>query len=86
MLLYPERGLALNPTAATILQLCTGELTVEGIVERLQRQYADRPALELRPEERAHLAAPEEAKLAVPEGRKDVEAEAVAVVRHRPGL
>jgi coenzyme PQQ biosynthesis protein PqqD len=48
LLLYPERGLALNPTAASIVQLCKGELTVEGIVERLQREYADRPAPELR--------------------------------------
>lgn len=48
MLLYPERGLALNPTAASILQLCKGELTVEGIVEQLQREYAERPVPELR--------------------------------------
>ena len=43
MLLYPERGLALNPTAAGILKLCDGELTVDAIVERLQRDYAERP-------------------------------------------
>jgi coenzyme PQQ biosynthesis protein PqqD len=48
MLLYPERGLALNPTAASILKLCNGELTVDGIVEALQREYAERPAPELR--------------------------------------
>jgi coenzyme PQQ biosynthesis protein PqqD len=35
LLLYPEMGLALNPTAAEILKLCTGEHTVEAIVERL---------------------------------------------------
>jgi len=45
---YPERGLALNPTAASILKLCNGELTVDGIVERLQREYTDRPGPELR--------------------------------------
>jgi coenzyme PQQ biosynthesis protein PqqD len=39
MLLYPERGLALNQTAADILQLCTGEHTVEGIVDRLVEKY-----------------------------------------------
>ena len=44
LLLYPERGLALNPTAASILKLCNGELTVDGIVERLQGEYSDRPA------------------------------------------
>ena len=48
MLLYPERGLALNPTAASILKLCNGELTVDGIVERLQGEYKERPAPELR--------------------------------------
>jgi coenzyme PQQ biosynthesis protein PqqD len=48
LLLYPERGLALNATAASILQLCNGELTVAGIVERLQREYADRPGPEVR--------------------------------------
>ena len=48
MLLYPERGLALNATAASILKLCDGELTIDGIVERLGREYAERPAPELR--------------------------------------
>jgi coenzyme PQQ biosynthesis protein PqqD len=40
MLLYPERGLVLNPTAADIVQLCTGEHTVDAIVERLVGKYA----------------------------------------------
>src|SRR5256886_14851966 len=35
MLLYPEKGLVLNPTAAAIVRLCTGEHTVGAIVERL---------------------------------------------------
>ena len=43
MLLYPERGLVLNPTAADIVQLCTGEHTVEAIVERLAEKYASQP-------------------------------------------
>jgi coenzyme PQQ biosynthesis protein PqqD len=43
MLLYPERGLVLNPTAADVVQLCTGELTVEAIVERLADKYASQP-------------------------------------------
>ena len=48
LLLYPERGLALNPTAASILKLCDGERTVDAIVEELQRDFAERPAPELR--------------------------------------
>ena len=39
LLLFPEKGLALNPTAAEILKLCTGEHTVEGIIERLLQTY-----------------------------------------------
>ena len=39
LLLYPERGLALNDTAAEILELCTGELSVEEIIERLVGKY-----------------------------------------------
>ncbi|HEX2441698.1 MAG TPA: pyrroloquinoline quinone biosynthesis peptide chaperone PqqD [Methylomirabilota bacterium] len=39
MLLYPERGLVLNPTAADVVKLCTGELTVGTIVEQLASKY-----------------------------------------------
>ncbi len=39
MLLYPEKGLVLNPTAAEIVRLCTGEHTVGAIVERLVEKY-----------------------------------------------
>ena len=39
LLLFPERGLALNPTAAEILKLCTGEYTVEAIIERVLQKY-----------------------------------------------
>jgi coenzyme PQQ biosynthesis protein PqqD len=47
MLLYPERGLVLNPTAADVLQLCTGERTVESIVEELARRYGhETPSVE----------------------------------------
>lgn len=42
MLLYPERGLVLNPTAADIVQLCTGEHTVGAIVDRLAEKYTTR--------------------------------------------
>ena len=40
MLLYPERGMVLNPTAAEIVKRCTGELTVTEIVAQLAAQYA----------------------------------------------
>jgi len=43
MLLYPERGLVLNPTAADVVRLCTGELTVGAIVEQLAVKYAPQP-------------------------------------------
>jgi coenzyme PQQ biosynthesis protein PqqD len=39
MLLYPERGLVLNGTAADVAQLCTGEHTVRAIVEQLAAKY-----------------------------------------------
>ena len=42
-LLYPERGLALNGTAVDVVQLCTGEHTVAGIVDRLVEKYTDKP-------------------------------------------
>jgi len=48
LLLYPERGLALNASAASILKLCDGERTIDGIVEELQRAHADRPGPQLR--------------------------------------
>ena len=43
MLLYPERGLVLNATAADVVRLCTGELTVDAIVERLAEKYTTQP-------------------------------------------
>ena len=43
MLLYPERGMVLNPTAADIVQRCTGELTVAEIVVQLAEKYAPQP-------------------------------------------
>ena len=47
MLLYPERGLVLNPTAADVVRLCTGELTVDAIVERLAEKYTAQPREDL---------------------------------------
>lgn len=43
LLLYPERGLELNPTAAHIVQLCTGEHTVREIVGLLAEKYPTQP-------------------------------------------
>jgi len=43
LLLYPERGLVLNPTAADVVQLCTGEHSVGDIVDRLAVKYAPQP-------------------------------------------
>jgi len=43
LLLYPERGLILNPTAADVIKLCTGEHTVGAIVDRLAAKYAPQP-------------------------------------------
>jgi coenzyme PQQ biosynthesis protein PqqD len=43
MLLYPERGMVLNPTAADIVQRCAGELTVTEIVAQLADKYAPQP-------------------------------------------
>jgi pyrroloquinoline quinone biosynthesis protein D len=43
LLLYPERGLVLNATAADVVRLCTGALTVEAIVERLVEKYPAQP-------------------------------------------
>ena len=40
MLLYPEKGLVLNATAADVARLCTGEHTVGAIVEQLAAKYS----------------------------------------------
>ena len=47
MLLYPDKGLALNATSAAIAQLCNGELTVQEIVTELARQFAEQDAARL---------------------------------------
>ena len=39
MLLYPEKGLVLNPTAAEIAKLCTGEHSVAAIISQLATRY-----------------------------------------------
>jgi pyrroloquinoline quinone biosynthesis protein D len=39
LLLYPERGLKLNPTGVAVLQLCTGAMTVAEIAAALAAQH-----------------------------------------------
>jgi len=39
MLPYPEKGLVLNPTAAEIAKLCTGEHSVAAIISQLATRY-----------------------------------------------
>lgn len=39
ILLYPEKGLLLNPTGAAILKLCTGEHSLEAIISRLSEEF-----------------------------------------------
>ncbi|MDF0665886.1 MAG: pyrroloquinoline quinone biosynthesis peptide chaperone PqqD [Nitrospira sp.] len=41
LLLYPERGLELNDTAMAIARLCTGEWTVDDMVDHLTQVYVD---------------------------------------------
>ena len=47
VLLYPEKGLLLNPTGARILELCDGERTVTNIVDALAGEHegADRATI-----------------------------------------
>jgi coenzyme PQQ biosynthesis protein PqqD len=57
MLLYPERGLVLNGSAATIAQLCTGEHSVEQIVQRLHQASAGATREEVERDVQAFLGA-----------------------------
>lgn len=41
MLLYPERGLALNDVASAIVRRCDGAHTIEDIVTELSATFAD---------------------------------------------
>jgi coenzyme PQQ biosynthesis protein PqqD len=43
LLLYPEKGMVLNPTAADVLHLCTGEHTVAAIIAHLAEKYGQPP-------------------------------------------
>jgi pyrroloquinoline quinone biosynthesis protein D len=55
MLLYPERGLVLNATAADVVRLCTGELTVAAIVDQLATKYTEQPLEALQAEVQTFL-------------------------------
>ena len=55
LLLYPERGLLLNNTAADIVQLCTGKETVKGIVRQLSEKYPGQSSEEVEREVMAFL-------------------------------
>jgi len=57
MLLYPEKGMQLNATAADIVQLCTGEYTVEEIVARLAEKYVSQPRATIEREVQTFLGA-----------------------------
>lgn len=45
MLLYPEKGLVLNSTAADIVRLCTGEHSVASITDKLAATYGQDAAV-----------------------------------------
>jgi coenzyme PQQ biosynthesis protein PqqD len=47
LLLYPEAGLDLNRTAAEIIRLCTGQYSVEEIVQRLSLKHHDASVVEI---------------------------------------
>ena len=49
ILLYPEKGLLLNPTGAAILKLCTGEQSLSAIIDTLAEEFRS-DAEVLRPE------------------------------------
>ena len=57
LLLYPEKGLELNPTAADIVQLCTGENTLGQIADRLAEKYPKQPRAAIESEMQGFLAA-----------------------------
>ena len=56
ILLYPEKGLLLNPTGTAILQLCDGERTLSAVVLELALQFQTEPE-RLRPEVLAFVQA-----------------------------
>jgi hypothetical protein len=57
MLLYPEKGLVLSRTAAETVLLCTGDVSVEEMVDRLAARYGDQPRATLEGQVRRFLEA-----------------------------
>jgi pyrroloquinoline quinone biosynthesis protein D len=57
LLLLPEKGLALNETARQIVTLCTGESTVDEIIDRLAALAGAPPRDEVAVEVNAFLTA-----------------------------
>lgn len=55
VLLYPEKGLILNATAARILELCDGDHTLAQIIEALAAEYTEGPVSELREQVKSFL-------------------------------
>ena len=55
LLVYPEKGLALNATAAAVVELCTGEHSVAEIVDALALRFADEPRARIEQDVRACL-------------------------------
>ena len=45
ILLYPEKGLLLNPTGAAILKLCSGEQPLSAIIATLAAEFQSDPEL-----------------------------------------
>ena len=43
MLVYPEKGMVLNATAAAVAELCTGEHSVAEIIEQLAARHSAAP-------------------------------------------
>ncbi len=67
LLLYPERGLELNPSAGAIAALVTGERTVAAIVDALAAQHPERARAVLERDVLVFLASLEERGLLVGE-------------------
>jgi pyrroloquinoline quinone biosynthesis protein D len=56
MLVYPDRGMVLNATAAGILELCTGERTVTEIVDALHTRSGGATRVEVERDVQVFLA------------------------------
>ena len=63
LLLYPEKGMQLNGTAADIVRLCTGEHTVAAIVSELAAKYDSQPRASIEREVNSFLSALAERQL-----------------------